>query len=385
MNLAQKVLAPLALSFTVVAGAVAAQDATNDNSNTQVFSCDTPGQSLLTADQLAALDLPDLTEEIMPANILVETGIEDSPGGGLGSGFIIDGHQGYILTNNHVIMGGGDKPADTITITFYDPNGLDDKGTSVDATLIGRDEALDLAVLQVEMDEVLPCVQLADSDLIRRGENVHPIGNPLGQAFSLSSGLISHPDREARNSLYPYIQTDAAINRGNSGGGLYNDDGAVIGINTQILSPSGGNIGVGMAIKSNDIREVAEDIILWGEAKRAGLGVQIQTVDADTAATMNAEEGMGALITKIAPNRPAALGGLEEGDIILSVDGDEIYHTQQLVRKIASYDPNDTIQMRILRDGVEQAIAITLTDRDAALEPINEAPAPAAPTAPAPN
>lgn len=379
MNLAQKVLAPLALSFTVVAGAVAAQDATNDNNNTQIFTCDMPGLSQVSAIDLATMDLPDRMEEIMPANVFIETGIDDSPGGGLGSGFIIDGEQGYILTNNHVIMGGSDQPADTITITFYDPNGLEDRGRSVEATLIGRDEALDLAVLQVEMDEVLPCVQLGNSDALRRGETVYPVGNPLGQVFSLSSGLVSAPDREANNPLYNYIQTDADINRGNSGGALFNDAGEVVGINTQILSPNGNNIGIGMAIKSNDIREAAEDIILWGEVKRAGLGIQIQEVDADTATTMNAEEGMGALITKIAPNRPAALGGLEEGDIILSVDGLVIHHTQQLVRKIMSYDPNDTINLRILRDGVEQDISLALTDRDAALQPMNSEPA-AAPT-----
>lgn len=375
MSLAKKVLAPLALSFTVAAGAVAAQDASNDNSNTQVFSCDMPGVSQLSAIDLAAMDLADRTEEIMPANVFVETGIDNSPGSGLGSGFIIDGEQGYILTNNHVIMDPSNKPADSITVTFYDPNGYEDRGQSVEATLIGRDEKLDLAVLKVEMDEVLPCVQLGNSDLIRRGDNVYPIGNPLGQVFSLSSGLVSAPNRESNNPLYNYIQTDAAINRGNSGGGLYNEAAEVIGINTQILSPNGGNIGVGMAIKSNDIREAAEDIILWGEVKRAGLGVQIQEVDADTAKAMNAEVGKGALITLLKPNGPADIGGLEEGDIILSVDGSDIHYKQQLVRKIASYDPNDTIQMRIIRDGVEMDLSLTLTDRSTALEPINNAPA----------
>ncbi len=215
-------------------------------------------------------------------------------GTALGSGFIID-PAGYIVTNNHVIEG-----ADEITVTLHD-------GTSLKAKLIGHDERTDVALLKVESDKPLPAVPFADSDTARVGDWVLAIGNPFGLGGSVTAGIVSARGRDIRQGPYDdFIQTDAAINRGNSGGPLFNMDGQVIGINTAIYSPSGGSIGIGFSIPSNMAKQVVEQLRDFGHAKRGWLGVQIQQVTPDIADGLNLHPARGAMVASVTDGGPAA-------------------------------------------------------------------------------
>ncbi len=414
MTQVTKLAAPLAVSLSVMAGAAFAQDNSEPGSP---FQCATR--------DLSAMSMADRLEVLMPANVYIETSIlqeapaaeseqpeapegeapEEAPGNSpegaqppdgpfeeipemppanaLGSGYIID-PSGLILTNNHVIDG-----ADEITVTLYDANTPSNMGEKHTATLVGTDPDLDLAVLKIETGAALPCVSLGDSDGVRRGDEAFAIGNPLGQAFSLSSGYISHPNqslRQSGSSLFDYIQTDAAINRGNSGGGLYNLAGQVIGTNTAILSPNGGSIGLGFAIKANDIAESAAEIITTGTPQRGALGVQIQELTAE----LKEETGLegGALVMGVAPEKAAALAGMIANDIIIQVEDEVIDDTVELTREIASYDPGDQVSITVLREGVEQVLEAVLQERGASLKAFTpegspegeEGPAPEEPT-----
>jgi len=210
----------------------------------------------------------------------------------LGSGFVIS-DDGYIVTNNHVIQG-----ADEIEIEFYE-------GFSLPAELVGTDPKTDIAVLKVESDDVLDFVEFGDSDVARVGDWVMAMGNPLGQGFSVSAGIISQRGRTLSGLYDDFIQTDAAINRGNSGGPLFNMDGDVIGVNTAILSQSGGSIGIGFSMASDVVTKVVDQLIEFGETRRGWLGVRIQDVSEEIADTMNLDDTSGALISDV-PDGPAA-------------------------------------------------------------------------------
>lgn len=383
MSLSRNLAAPLALSFALVGGQAAAEE-------TQVFTCDAPDMSNMT--------LQDKLEVLMPSNVFIVatqravTPPQDAEEGepeaapapplsqGSGSGFIID-PNGYIVTNNHVV-----EDATDVTVTFYDPNELNNIGKEVDATVLGTDSALDLALLKVDIDGALPCVNFADSDTVRLGDDALAIGNPLGMQFTFTKGYLSNTMRNIGNPFYDFFQTDAAINPGNSGGGLYNNDGEVIGINSAIISRVGQNSGLGLTIKSNDILEVAEELKMHGEAQRAGLGVQIQDVVAGAAIKMGVEEGVGVLVTRVVPNRPAALSGIEENDIILEFGGAEVNSSAELVRTISAYDPGDDVKVKLLRDGKEFTLEVDLTDRTNAVAGLSEPPVkPETAPAPAPS
>ena len=270
----------------------------------------------------------------------------------LGSGFVIS-EDGYVVTNNHVIEG-----ADEITIEFF-------SGDELKAQVIGTDPNTDIALLKVEADEPLPFVSFGDSNQARVGDWVIAMGNPLGQGFSVSAGLVSARNRALSGTYDDYIQTDAAINRGNSGGPLFNMDGDVIGVNTAILSPNGGSIGIGFSMASNVVTRVVDQLKEFGETRRGWLGVRIQDVTDDIAEGLGLEQAKGALITDV-PEGPARDAGLETGDVILSFDGVEVADTRGLVRQVGNSPVGATVRVTVLREGKSQTIRVVLGRREEA-------------------
>ena len=284
------------------------------------------------------------------------------PGGGpdtaprrsdaLGSGFVISA-DGYIVTNNHVIEG-----ADEIQIEFF-------SGETLEAKLVGTDEKTDIALLKVEAEEPLPFVTFGNSDEMRVGDWVMAMGNPLGQGFSVSAGIVSARNRELSGTYDDFIQTDAAINRGNSGGPLFNLEGEVIGVNTAILSPNGGSIGIGFSMASNVVSKVTDQLREFGETRRGWLGVRIQDVTPDVAEAMGLATSKGALVTDV-PEGPAMEAGMQSGDVILKFDGVEVADTRELVRKVADTDIGKATEVVVLRAGKEETLMITLGRREEA-------------------
>ncbi|WP_371170003.1 Do family serine endopeptidase [Aliiroseovarius sp. 2305UL8-7] len=269
----------------------------------------------------------------------------------LGSGFVIS-EDGFIVTNNHVIEG-----ADEILIEFF--NG----GGELPAKVIGTDPNTDLALLKVESDKPLHFVQFGDSDIMRVGDWVMAVGNPLGQGFSVSAGIVSQRNRELSGAYDDYIQTDAAINRGNSGGPLFNMDGEVIGVNTAILSPNGGSIGIGFAMSSAVTKRVVDQLKEFGETRRGWLGVRIQDITDDIAEALGLENTNGALVTDV-PDGPAKDAGIEPNDIILSFDGTDVTDTRELVRIVGNAPVGKAVRVVILRDGKTETLKITLGRRE---------------------
>ncbi|MFQ6549848.1 Do family serine endopeptidase [Aestuariibius sp. 2305UL40-4] len=287
----------------------------------------------------------------------------------LGSGFIISA-DGFIVTNNHVIEG-----ADEILIEFYD------RGEELPAEVIGTDPNTDIALLQVELPEgeELPYVSFGDSsgESAEVGDWVMAMGNPLGQGFSVSAGIISARNRALSGTYDDYIQTDAAINRGNSGGPLFNLDGEVIGVNTAILSPNGGSIGIGFAMSSAVVTRVVEQLQEFGETRRGWLGVRIQDVTPDLADAIEGLEGtVGALVTDV-PTGPAEDAGMLAGDVIIEFDGNDVTDTRELVRMVGNTAIGKEVEVIVLREGEEETLAVTLGRRETA-----EAAVPAAAQAP---
>ena len=270
----------------------------------------------------------------------------------LGSGFVIS-EDGYIVTNNHVIA-----EADEIEIEFFD-------GKMLPAKLIGRDPKVDIALLKVESDVPLPFVAFGDSDIMRVGDWVMAMGNPLGQGFSVSAGVISARNRALSGTYDDYLQTDAAINRGNSGGPLFNMDGQVIGVNTAILSPNGGSIGIGFSMASNVVTRVVGQLQEFGETRRGWLGVRIQDVTDDVAEAMGLDTAAGALVTDV-PEGPAAEAGIKSGDVITMFDGVTVEDTRGLVRKVGNTEVGKEVRVVVLRDGKTQTLKITLGRRETA-------------------
>jgi serine protease Do len=272
----------------------------------------------------------------------------------LGSGFVISA-DGYIVTNNHVIEG-----ADEILIEFF-PGGE----AGVPAVLIGTDPNTDIAVLKVEL-EGLPFVEFGDSNGMgsRVGDWVMAMGNPLGQGFSVSAGIVSARNRALSGTYDDYIQTDAAINRGNSGGPLFNTDGEVIGVNTAILSPNGGSIGIGFAMSSAVVKNVVDQLIEYGETRRGWLGVRIQDVTPDM---VDAIEGLdlarGALVTDV-PSGPAEDAGMLAGDVILNFDGIAIEDTRELVRIVGNSPVGKEVPVSVLRNGGMEDLIVVLGRRE---------------------
>lgn len=282
----------------------------------------------------------------------------------LGSGFVIS-EDGYIVTNNHVIDG-----ADEIMIEFFG-------GEELPAKVVGKDPNTDIAVLKVDSDEPLQFVSFGDSDTARVGDWVMAMGNPLGQGFSVSAGIVSARGRALSGSYDDYIQTDAAINRGNSGGPLFNMEGEVVGVNTAILSPNGGSIGIGFSMASNVVIRVVDQLKEYGETRRGWLGVRIQNVTEDMAEAIDGlDEARGAMVTDV-PEGPAMEAGILAGDVILSFDGAEVDDTRALVRQVGYSEVGKAVRVVVLRDGKTKTLKVVLGRREEA-----ESAVPAAAPAP---
>lgn len=267
----------------------------------------------------------------------------------LGSGFVIDGKEGIIVTNNHVIEG-----ADEITANFND-------GTKLKAELIGTDEKTDLAVLKVNPEKPLTDVSLGDSDKIRVGDWVMAIGNPFGLGGTVTVGIVSARNRDINSGPYDnFIQTDASINRGNSGGPLFNMDGEVVGINTAIISPSGGSIGIGFAIPAKTAKRVIAQLREFGETRRGWLGVRIQEVTDEIAESLNMDDAMGALVAGVTEGGPAEKAKIEPGDVILEFDGNPVEHMRELPRMVAETPIGKSVDVVVLRRGEKVTLQVDL-------------------------
>ena len=263
----------------------------------------------------------------------------------LGSGVIVDAKRGYILTNNHVIA-----KADEISVTLRD-------GRQFKAKLVGTDPASDIAVIHIKADN-LTAVPLGDSAQLRVGDFVVAIGNPFGLGQTVTSGIVSALGRTGLGieGYEDFIQTDASINPGNSGGALVNLHGELVGINTAIVGPSGGNVGIGFAIPVNMARDVMDQLIKYGEVRRGQLGVYIQDLTPQLAKALGVKQQEGAVVTQVAPDSPAAKAGLKTGDVIVKVDGKAVRSAAELRNTVGLMQIGQTVTMDILRDGKPEQI-----------------------------
>jgi len=268
----------------------------------------------------------------------------------LGSGFVVDGKEGLIVTNNHVIEG-----AEEIDINFHDGSKL------VVDKILGRDTKADLALLKVSPKKPLADVKFGSSADIEVGDWVLAIGNPFGLGGSVSVGIISAKSRDINSGPYDdYLQTDAAINKGNSGGPLFNMNGEVIGVNTAIISPTGGSIGIGFAVPSDTVSKVIAQLKQYGEVRRGWLGVKIQTVTGDIAETLGLPENTGALVAAVTPDSPASKAGLAAGDVILKFDGKDVTSMRGLPKMVAQAAVGQAVDIELLRKGQKQNTQVTV-------------------------
>jgi serine protease Do len=285
----------------------------------------------------------------------------------LGSGFIIDS-SGIVVTNNHVIA-----DADEINVIMND-------GTKIKAELVGVDKKTDLAVLKFKPSKPLIAVKFGDSDKLRLGEWVIAIGNPFSLGGTVTAGIVSARNRDIASGPYDnYIQTDAAINRGNSGGPLFNLDGEVIGVNTLIISPTGGSIGIGFAVPSKTVASVVDQLRQFGELRRGWLGVRIQQVTDEIAESLNIKPARGALIAGVDDKGPAKPAGIEPGDVVVKFDGKDVKEPKDLSRVVADTAVGKEVDVVVIRKGQEETKKVTLgrlEDGDKAVQASNKTPEP---------
>jgi serine protease Do len=317
-------------------------------------------------------DFADLVAQVKPAVVSVTTKLEVRPtadegpsafgmmpGGGMqqehpqavearGSGFIIDAN-GTIVTNNHVV-----KDARSVSVTLAD-------GTTLPAHVVGRDQRTDLAVLKVDSKTPLPYIKLGDSSKVRVGEWVVAMGNPFGLGGTVTAGIVSAKGRDIGEGPYDqFIQIDAPINQGNSGGPLFTQDGKVVGVNSAILSPTGGSIGIGFAIPSNVVKTVAAQLEASGHVTRGYLGVASQPVSDQMAKALHLSGDSGALVANVSPDGPAAKAGVQPGDVIQAINDQKVTNPRDLAVDVAAVKPGDTAKLDILRDGNKQTISVDL-------------------------
>ncbi len=280
-----------------------------------------------------------------------------APANAMGSGFIIDAENGYIITNNHVI-----ENAEEIRVIFQDDE-------SVIAKLIGSDKKTDIAVLQIETDKDLTAVKLSSSDHLRVGNWIVAIGNPFGLGGTVTTGIISARKRDINSGPYDdYLQTDASINRGNSGGPMFDLSGNVIGINTAIFSPTGGSVGIGFAIPSSLAMPIIDQIIEYGHTRRGWLGVRIQTVTDEIAQSLGMEEATGALVASITKDSPAEKGGIKAGDIILKFNGKNVNKMRSLPLIVAETKIDSKVEVVYWREGKERKSSFIIGELEKAEE-----------------
>jgi serine protease Do len=272
----------------------------------------------------------------------------------LGSGFVLDA-EGYIVTNNHVI-----SEADEINVILHD-------NTTLQAEIVGRDPKTDLALLKVESDQPLVGLQWGDSDAMRVGDWVLAIGNPFGLGGTVTAGIVSARERDINAGPYDdFLQTDASINRGNSGGPMFDLDGEVIGINTAIFSPSGGSVGIGFAIPSNLARPVIEQLRKYGRTRRGWLGVRIQMVTDEIAESLGLGEPRGALVASVTKEGPSEKAKIQPGDVILTFDGRPVTEMRELPRMVAETEIGKEVDVTVWRDESEHSLHVTLGELEEA-------------------
>jgi serine protease Do len=276
-------------------------------------------------------------------------------GTSLGSGFIIDG-DGYIVTNNHVIQG-----AEDITVILRDD-------TQLKAKLIGSDSRIDVALLKVEPPnkKPLPAIKWGDSDKERVGDWVIAIGNPFGLGHSVTAGIISARGRSLNDSLDDYLQTDAAINKGNSGGPLFNGNGEVIGVNTAIYSPSGTNAGLAFSIPSNLVKQVADQLREFGRVRRGWIGVSYQSVTDDIADSFGLDRARGVLVANVVADGPAAKAGIKRNDIIVNFGGQDVLDLRRFPRIVANARVGSTVDVTVWRQGKEVPLKLRVAEQEEA-------------------
>jgi serine protease Do len=272
---------------------------------------------------------------------------EPRPAKGAGSGFVVE-PDGYIVTNNHVIDG-----ADDVSVRFVD-------GRELAATIVGQDDKTDLALLKVDALD-LATVDFGDSDDTRVGDWVVAIGNPFGLGGTATAGIVSARGRDIRSGPYDdYLQIDAPINQGNSGGPVFNTEGKVVGVNTAIFSPNGGSVGIGFAIPSNQVSEIVAELKTEGTVSRGWLGVSLQSLDAELAASLGLDDAGGALVAAVVPNSPAMKAGLQPGDVITGYDGDDVADARALSRLVGAADPGDKVSLEVWRGDAHTKISAKL-------------------------
>lgn len=269
----------------------------------------------------------------------------------LGSGVIVDAKHGYVLTNNHVV-----GKADEITVTLKD-------GRSLSAKLVGTDPETDVAVVQIPADN-LTAVPLADSDKLRVGDFVVAIGNPFGLGQTVTSGIVSALGRTGLGieGYEDFIQTDASINPGNSGGALVNLKGELVGINTAIIAPGGGNVGIGFAIPVNMTQQVMSQLIKHGEVHRGRLGILVQNLTPDLAKAFDIKETQGAVISKVVKDSPAERAGLKAGDVVISVNGKPVMTSSELRTSIGLLPVGETVTLQVVHDGSTRNVKVTIAE-----------------------
>lgn len=319
--------------------------------------------------------MPDLPED-SPFREFLERffnnrGLPGSPGSqaperkvnALGSGFIID-PAGYVVTNNHVI-----EKATDIKVTLTD-------GTELKAKLVGRDPKTDLALVKVEPSKPLPYLTWGDSDKAREGDWILAVGNPFGLGGTVTAGIISARGRDLASGPYDdYLQIDAPINRGNSGGPTFNMDGQVIGVNTAIFSPTGGSVGIGFAVPSNIAKNIIEDLRKTGRVDRGWLGVQIQPVTPEIAESLGLKEHKGALVAGLTDDSPAGKAGIKQGDVIVGFNGTRIGELRDLTRAVAVVPKGTKVPVEVVRGGRNQTLSVTIGGMPSEGEQLAAAPA----------
>ena len=280
--------------------------------------------------------------------------VQERPFRGLGSGVIIDAENGYVVTNNHVV-----ENADNITVKLTD-------GREFEAKKLGADPQSDIALLQIKGENLI-ALPLTDSDELRVGDFAIAIGNPFGLSQTVTSGIVSALGRSGLNigGYEDFIQTDAAINRGNSGGALVNLKGELIGINTAIFGPGGGNVGIGFAIPTNMMKSLVDQIIEFGEIRRGLLGIRGSNIDAELAEAMESDVNKGAFINEVTPDSAAEKAGLLPGDIIIALNGRSLSSFEELRAKVASMGAGTEIEVTLIRKGEEVVKSVTLGDAGA--------------------